>query len=42
MPRIFDNIDASLLPALEDGLRVSTRGDFCVGYFCQSHPRFII
>lgn len=33
MPRIFDNIEQSLLPALQDTLKVSIRGDFCVGYF---------
>lgn len=33
MPRIFDNIETSLLPALEQTLRLAYRADFCVGYF---------
>lgn len=33
MPRIFDNIETGLLPALRQTLQVSSNGDFCVGYF---------
>lgn len=33
MPRIFDNIEVDLLPALRQTLAVSSRSDFCVGYF---------
>lgn len=33
MPRIFDNIASTLLPALRQTLDLSAHADFCVGYF---------
>jgi hypothetical protein len=33
MPRIFDNIDLQLLPALQDTLQLAHKANFCVGYF---------
>jgi hypothetical protein len=33
MPRIFDNIDKQLLPALQQTLGAAERTDVCVGYF---------
>ena len=33
MPKIFDNIDDDLLPALRATMDVTSRSDFCVGYF---------
>lgn len=33
MPRIFDNIDQPLLPALQQTLETAIHADFCVGYF---------
>lgn len=33
MPRIFDNIELDLLPALRATIEVADHSDFCVGYF---------
>jgi hypothetical protein len=30
MPRIFDNIETGLLPALQETIEVSDHADFCV------------
>lgn len=41
MPRIFDNIETSLLPYLRQTLRLSEHADFCVGDF-SSTPSLLI
>ncbi len=33
MPRIYDNIEQQLVPALRETIAVATNGDFCVGFF---------
>jgi hypothetical protein len=33
VPRIYDNIDQSLLPALRETLALADHADFCVGFF---------
>ncbi|MBU4445851.1 hypothetical protein KJ656_12355, partial [bacterium] len=33
MPKIYDNIENQLSNGLTDTLKLSKRGDFCVGYF---------
>lgn len=39
MPRIFDNIEQDLLPALRQTLEVADHADFCVGYFSMLAER---
>lgn len=33
MPRIFDNIERDLLPALQEAIQLAHRTDFCVAHF---------
>jgi superfamily II DNA or RNA helicase len=33
VPRVFDNIEKKLLPALQETLNLADHADFCVGYF---------
>jgi hypothetical protein len=41
MPRIFDNIDEYLSPALKQSLSRAYRSDFCVGYMVTSNVRHL-
>ena len=36
MPRIFDNIEKELLPALQETIKLFDWAVFCVGYFNKS------